>query len=364
MLNYGKEELEAVQEVLNSKWISMGGKVASFEDDFASLLKVRNAVAVTNCTAALHLALRLSEVGPGDEVIIPSMTFVATANAVKFVGAKPVFADVTDLNDWTISPDEILNKITSRTKAIIPVHYAGFGADMESIMKIAEQKGLSVIEDASHAPGAVYKNKNLGSIGHFGCFSFYSNKNISTAEGGMLVTNDEKLAEKCRHLRSHGMSATAYEREGSTSYYDMINYGYNYRMDDIRAALGIVQLKKLKDDIKKRNMLADVYKSELSGVKSIAVPFQNYNGSSSYYIFPIMVENGNRDSLRKQLFSDGIQTSIHYKPVHEFTYYSKSENHLPFTSEIGSKEISLPLHFNLSEQEVVLVCESLKKILQ
>ncbi|WP_367362903.1 DegT/DnrJ/EryC1/StrS family aminotransferase [Mesotoga sp.] len=206
-LNFGKEEEDAVIEVLQSKWISMGEKTTELENDFAERINARHALAMTNCTAALHLALAILNIGPGDEVIVPSLTFVATANAVKYVCGTPVFADITSLEDLTISPEDIERKITDKTKAIMVMHYGGFACDMDKIMPVAQKHNLKVVEDAAHSPAATYKGKYLGTIGDVSAFSFFSNKNITTAEGGMLITNDDALAERAKLMRSHGMTA-------------------------------------------------------------------------------------------------------------------------------------------------------------
>ena len=248
-LNFNDEEEKAVLEVLRSKWISTGPKVKAFEEKFSQMLKVKNSIALTNCTVSLHLALKLIGIKPNDEVICPSLTFVATVNAIRYLDAVPVFVDVTGYDNPTIDPDDILNKITSKTKAIMVMHYGGFACDMDAIMNIARSYNLKVIEDACHAPLAEYKGQKLGTIGDIGCYSFFSNKNISTGEGGMLITNNDEYNERSRLLRSHGMTSMSYERsKGHSSSYDVIELGYNYRIDDIRAAIGLVQLDKLKKD--------------------------------------------------------------------------------------------------------------------
>jgi len=252
-LNFGKEEEAAVIEVLRSKWISMGEKTTELEHNFAERINAKHALAMTNCTAALHLALAILDIGPGDEVIVPSLTFVATANAVKYVGATPVFADITSLEDLTISPEDIEKKITDRTKAIMVMHYGGFACDMDKIMFIARKHNVKVVEDAAHSPAATYKGEYLGTIGDVSAFSFFSNKNITTAEGGMLVTNDDSLAERAKLMRSHGMTTMSYERfKGHATSYDVVEVGYNYRLDNVRSALGVTQLKKLNEDIERR----------------------------------------------------------------------------------------------------------------
>jgi dTDP-4-amino-4,6-dideoxygalactose transaminase len=255
-LNFDEAEERAVVDTLRSKWISTGPKTAEFESKFASMLNVPHAVALANCTVALHLAMKLVGIHAGDEVICPSLTFVATANAIRYVDAVPVFADITSYEDLTIDPLDIEKKISKKTKAIVVMHYGGFACDMDRIMAIAKKHELKVIEDACHGPMSEYKGKKLGTIGDIGCFSFFSNKNISTGEGGMLVTNNSEYFERAKLLRSHGMTSLSYERaKGHSTSYDVVDLGYNYRMDDIRASIGITQLDKLEKEFIKRDQI-------------------------------------------------------------------------------------------------------------
>lgn len=362
-LNFGVEEEEAVIEVLRSKWISMGSKTKQFEDDYARLHRSQYAVAVANCTAALHLALRVCDVGLGDEVIVPSLTFVATANAVRMVGATPVFADVCSLDDWTICPDDIVQKITPNTKAVIPMHFGGHGADMKRICEIAANHDLKVIEDACHAPLGIRDDQYLGTYGDFAAYSFYSNKNMATGEGGMLLTQDAEYDERLRLLRAHGMTATAYDREQGKEFYDVVDWGYNYRIDDIRSAIGIAQLKKLEADVKKRKVLADRYRANLKNHSAIKVPFEDYPGESSNYVMGVLLEKGDRKKIRQQLADEGIGTSMHYPPVHQFACYSQYSTTLPITEDIGARELSLPLYFHMSIEDVDYVCEVLERLM-
>ena len=286
-LNFDQAEEDAVVETVRSKWISTGPKNVEFERKFAEMLDVKHAVALSNCTVALHMSLLLNDIKPGDEVICPSLTFVATVNAIRYVNAIPVFADVKSLDDLTLDPDDIERKITPRTKAIMLMHYGGFACDMKRIMEIAEKHNLKVIEDACHGPLSEYEGKKLGTFGTFGCFSFFSNKNISTGEGGMIITNDETLHEKAKLIRSHGMTSLSFDRaKGHSTEYDVIELGYNYRMDDIRASIGIVQLDKLENDLKIRAELRAFYEKQLEGIDEIIVPFRGYKYFSSNYIFP------------------------------------------------------------------------------
>ncbi|MDK2801677.1 MAG: hypothetical protein PWQ70_3296 [Clostridiales bacterium] len=367
-LNFGKEEESAIIEVLKSKWISMGDKTKEFEQRFAELLGVKHAIAVTNCTAALHMAMVVLGIGPEDEVIVPSFTFVATVNAVKYVGATPVFADITSLEDLTISPSDIRKKITNRTKAIVVMHYGGFACDMDEIMKIASENNLFVIEDAAHSPLATYKNKSLGTFGDISAFSFFSNKNITTAEGGMFVTNNDEYAKKARLIRSHGMTTMSFDRfKGHATKYDVVELGYNYRLDNIRSAIGLAQLKKLTADVSKRLELVQAYHQRLSQLDSIIIPFIGKETSSSNYIFPIVLKKEckiSRDDFRGALASYGIQTSVHYPAVHEFSIYSDESVKLPITEYVTRNEVTLPLYYSMTRNDVNYVCDAIEKILE
>ena len=361
-LNYGPEEAKAVKGVLDSKWISMGEKAQQLECEFSAFIGTKYAVALNSCTAALHLALRILNIGIGDEVIVPSLTFVATANACLYVGATPVFADVTSLDNWTISVQDIRKKITSRTKAIIVMHYGGFGCNMGEISGIAKKYKLKIIEDACHAPGGIREGKKLGSLGDISCFSFYSNKNLSTAEGGMLLSNNKEYCRRAQLLRSHGMTTAAHERNKGGEFYDVVELGYNYRLDDIRAALGLAQLKKLPQDILSRNHAAARYRKCLLGVPGTSIPFDSYSGLSTYYIFPVLLVDRNRSRLKRVLEKRGIQTSIHYPPVHLFKHFRPFRVSLPYTEKISENALSLPIYSNMAVDDVDYVCKNLKEL--
>ena len=356
-LNFGSEEESAVIEVLRSKWISMGPKTKEFEDNYARLHQSTYAVAVTNCTAALHLALRICGVGPGDEVIVPSLTFVATASSVRMVGAIPVFAYVASLDDWTICPKDVEKNITSKTKAIIPMHFGGHGADMLRLCALAERNNLKIIEDACHAPLGKRDGQYLGTFGDFASYSFYSNKNMATGEGGMLLTQNKEYDKRARLLRAHGMTATAYDREQGKEFYDVVDWGYNYRIDDIRAAIGIAQLAKLEEDVNKRKILAARYRENLKGDPSVTIPFQHYSGESSNYVMAVLLEKGDRREIRQKMADKGIGTSMHYPPVHQFACYKDYAGDLPLTEDIGNRELTLPLYYSMSVEDVDYVCE-------
>lgn len=360
-LNFDEEEEKAVMEVLKSKWISSGPKCNALEEKFAAMLGVKYAIAVSSCTAALHLAMLAMELGEGDEVIVPSLTFVATVNAVRYTGAIPVFCDIEGKEQITIAPEQIEALITPKTKAIVVMHYAGYACDMNKIMEIADRHNLKVIEDACHGPMSEYHGKKLGTIGNVGCFSFFSNKNISTGEGGMVVTNDEQAYEAMKLMRSHGMTTMSYERsKGHSTNYDVVKLGYNYRLDDIRAAIGIAQLDKLEPDIEKRNRIRESYIRHLEDDR-IIIPFKADKEKSASYIFPVVLSSGNseqRDALREFLAKNGVQTSVHYPPVHKFKIYeSYATKALPNTEYVADCEFTLPMYGALTEEQIVYICE-------
>lgn len=366
-LNFDEKEEQAVIEVLRSKWISTGPKTVEFEDKFASMFNVDFALALSNCTVSLHLALKLVGIQEDDEVICPSLTFVATCNAIRYLNAIPVFADVQSYEDLTIDPEDIERKITTKTKAIIVMHYGGFACDMDAIMKIAKKYNLKVVEDACHGPLSEYKGKKLGTIGDVGCFSFFSNKNISTGEGGMIVTNNQAYYERARLLRSHGMTSLSYERsKGHSTAYDVIELGYNYRMDDIHSAIGIVQLDKLKADLEKRAEIRKIYIEQLNQIDGIIVPFKDYSEFSSNYIFPIILKNSTskkRNEIRDKLAEVGIQTSVHYPAVHRFSIYSDYYIDLPKTDYLAENLITLPMYSSLEGNDVTFITSTLKWLL-
>jgi dTDP-4-amino-4,6-dideoxygalactose transaminase len=366
-LNFDEKEGLAVAAAIKDNWISTGPRCNEFEQRFAGMLNVQHGVSTANCTVSLHLALVLVGVKPGDEVICPSLTFVATVNSIRYVDAIPVFADVSSCENPTIDPDDIERKITSKTKAIIVMHLGGFACDMERIMEIANKHNLKVIEDACHGPLSEYKGKKLGAIGDIGCFSFFSNKNISTGEGGMLVTNSSEYAERAKLLRSHGMTSMSFERsKGHTTEYDVVELGYNYRMDDIHAAIGLVQLDKIEADLAKRSIVRQIYLEELKELKEIIIPFKEYNEFSSNYIFPIVLKDSTiekRDMVRIQLSKAGIQTSIHYPAAHRFSIYKEYYQKLPITEYLTDNLITLPMYSKLSVENVRFIATNLKELL-
>lgn len=364
-LNYGAEEIQALTDTIKDNWISMGPRCEAFETEFAALLAAPYALTVDNCTNALFLALRTLGIGEGDEVLVPSLTFVATVNSIRYVGAEPVFCDVTSAVDLCISPDEIERNITPRSKAIMVMHYGGFPCDMGRILATAKSHGLLVIEDACHAPLSEWEGKKLGTLGDVGCFSFFSNKNISTGEGGMMVFRDKAHYDRAGLLRSHGMTTTSYQRAGGHSTcYDVVELGYNFRMDDLRAALGRVQLQKLPRDLEKRALVRGWYESCLADVPDVFIPFGWHRGFVSNYILSVALQSGGaerRDAVRDHLHAVGIQTSVHYPAVHRFSIYRAKNAALPLTEHAADHLITLPMYSKLTEVDVRQVVDALKK---
>ena len=366
-IDFGSEETKAVLDVLESRWLTMGGVTQAFESEFAAYVNTKHALAVTNCTAALHMACLAIGLGSGDEVILPALTFVATANAVRYTGATPVFADVISEQNLNISPESIEQRLTSRTRAIIVVHYGGYPCDMPRIMEIAKKHKLYIIEDDAHAIGSELDGLKLGNWGDIGCFSFFSNKNMTTGEGGMITTNDDVFAEKLRLLRSHGMTTMTWDRhKGHAWSYDVVELGYNYRIDEIRAALGRIQLGKLDANNARRQSLTQQYRKALQELTpEIIIPFANHPGLSSAHIMPILLPAGtDRTLFMEKMKAHGIQTSIHYPPVHHFTAYQDFTKFLmPVTEDIAEREVTLPLYPALRDDDVVLVAKTIQDVL-
>ncbi len=369
-LNYDNLESEAVQAVLDSKWLTMGQNTIAFEQQFSQMLGVedKRSVFVSNCTSALFASLLVLDLQADDEVIIPALTFVADINAVLMAGAKPVLADCESIEEWNISAATIKKQITPKTKAVIVVHFAGFPCEMDEIVALCKEHSLVLIEDVAHAPEASYKGKKCGTFGSFGCFSFFTNKNLSVGEGGMLVVNEDKFLEKVKHLRSHGMSSLTLDRhKGRTISYDVLRPGLNLRSDEIHAALGLVQLDKLSESNKKREELTLYYRGQLKELDGLTIPFILEKGKiSSYHIFPILLAKGvDRLHIIETLKSDGIQSSIHYPSMQSFSGYDKySLNASPIAEYIAAHELTLPLFPTMTFEQVDLVVESLKKSLK
>lgn len=368
-IDFGEEEIVAVTKILRSKWLTMGEVTQEFEKRFADYLGIKYAFAVSSGTAALHIAHRALGIGKGDEVICPSLTFVATANSILYTGATPVFADITSLDDFNMLPDNIQEKVSSKTKAVTVVHYGGYPCDMNRITEIAKEHNLYLIEDAAHAIGTEYNGKKCGTIGDIGCFSFFSNKNLVTGEGGMVVTNNDEFAKKIKLLRSHGMTTLTLDRyKGHAHGYDVIELGYNYRTAEINSAIGLVQLSKLDKNNEKRKKITKRYRELLGDTLGVQIPFKSNMEESSCHLFPVLLNKKiSREKFISGLKETGIQTSIHYPPIHLFSYYRKrfefQEDSLPLTEEVGKREVTLPLYPMLSREDIFYVVKALKGVL-
>ncbi len=365
-LDFDEAEFTAVEQVLHSRWLTMGEQTQRFEHEFAKLLGVKHAFAVANGTVALHLAYAALGLGVGDEVLSPALTFVATTNAILYTGATPVFSDITSLDDLTVSPTDLEARITPRTRAIAVMHYGGYPCNMPSILDLARKYNLAIIEDAAHAPGATCKGQSCGTIGDVGCFSFFSNKNLAIGEGGMVVTNRDDLAEKLRLMRSHGMTTLTWDRHrGHAHSYDVVELGYNYRLDEMRAALGIVQLHKLLSNNQRRAALTASYRRALTEIPEVTVPFTATHGQPACHILPILLRADiERATVIERMKTHGIQTSIHYPPIHLFTYYRQqfggAEGQLPLTEAVGKREVTLPLYPTMTEAQVAEVVAAVR----
>ncbi len=364
-LNFDEKEAKAAFDTINSGWISTGPKCEELEKMFMEMFDVRYAVAVTNCTDSLHLACMLCGLGHGDEVLCPSLTFAASVNCIRYVGATPVFCDIVGPEHLNINPEEIEKKITRRTKAIVVVHMAGFPAKMDEIMAIAHKYNIKVIEDACHGPLSEYRGRKLGTIGDVASFSFFSNKNISTGEGGMLITNNEEFARRARLLRSHGMTTMSYQRAGGhATSYDIVELGYNFRLDDIRASIAIEQMKKLPRDLERRIAVRNRYLERLAAVKGVIVPFADNTEFVSNYIMPVVLADSNkerRDAIRDKMHEAGVQTSVHYPAIHRFSIYKDFNISLPMTEYVTDNEITLPMYASLTDEEVDFIVEALNE---
>lgn len=366
----GPEEEQALVDVIRSKWLTMGDRTATFEKAFAELTGVPVALACNSATAALHMALAALGIGPGDDVVVPSLTFVATANAVRYCGARPVFADVASMTNWNVSAESIEKVLTPATRAVIVVHYAGYPCDMPGIMALAKARGLAVVEDVAHAPAASLDGVALGAWGDLGCFSFFSNKNMTTAEGGMVTSQRPELAESLKWLRSHGMTTLTLDRhKGHAFGYDVVGLGFNYRMSELNAAIGLVQLRHVQARNRQRGELVAAYRRLLQGIPGLTVPFAEWRGAPAFHIQPVLLpERANRVAVMTAMKEAGIQTSIHYRPVDTFTAYVDAglgpSPDVPLAHTIGDRVVTLPLYPSMSESQVEKVCVTLRAALQ
>jgi UDP-4-amino-4,6-dideoxy-N-acetyl-beta-L-altrosamine transaminase len=400
MIPYGRqyiddEDIQAVIEVLRSDWLTQGPKVKEFEETLAQYCGAQYAVAVSSGTAALHLAYRAAGICEGDEVITTPITFAASANAVAFCGGKPVFADI-DEKTFNIDVREIERKITSGTKALLSVHFAGLPCDMQAISALAKEHGLIVIEDACHALGAKYRGQGsgvkgqekikkndewikIGSCEHsdMTLFSFHPVKHITTGEGGAILTNNKEYYEKLLKLRSHGITKdqsqfTALDGQPAGMwYYEMQELGYNYRLTDIQCALGLSQLKKLDMFVNKRRALVEIYNKSFKNLPHIEIPYEPVLCESSYHLYVLRVSFDKLGKTRKQVVEElqlkGVGTQVHYIPVHMQPYYKNiyhyREGDLPVAESYYKKALSLPLYFAMTDDDIEKVINSVMECL-
>jgi len=367
----GEEEIRLVVETLQSGWLTTGPKVKQFEQDFAGRVGARHAVAVNSATAALHLALEAVGISAGQEVLVPTMTFAATAEVVIHLGAKPVLVDCCP-DTLNIDPQDIEKKITPQTKAVIPVHYGGQPCDMDRILTIARANDLRVIEDAAHAIPARYGDRTVGTIGDVTCFSFYANKTITTGEGGMITTDDDRLAERVRIMTLHGISKDGWKRfsaEGSW-YYEILAPGYKFNMTDVAASLGICQLRRCDEFWECRQRYAQMYDEGFADVPEVTVPYVELNVQHAWHLYVIQVKfehlRIDRGDFIKELAEAGIGTSVHYMPLHMHPYYRETFGYqpddLPVARSVYDRIVSLPIYPRMSDDDVEYVIDNVKRI--
>jgi dTDP-4-amino-4,6-dideoxygalactose transaminase len=356
--------VDAALETFRSGWWSMGPRVEALEQEFAAFCRAEHAFAVASGTAAVHLALLAVGCGPGDEVVVPSLNFVAAANTIVHTGAEAVFCDVVGPEDLNLDPADVEAAVTPRTKALVALHYGGHPCDFDALQAIADRHGLVIVEDAAHAPGASLDGRMCGTLGRIGCFSFFANKNLPIGEGGMVVTDDDELAGRLRLLRSHGMTTLTWDRHrGHAAGYDVVLPGFNYRLDEVRAAVALVQLERLHDENAGRARAAALYREALDGRKGLTVPFGHTapDAVPAHHLAEILLPEGtDRQAVRDALDERGIQTSVHYPPIHQFSAYrARSKRPLPKTDALAPRLLTLPLYGRMTDEQVELVTESL-----
>lgn len=361
-----EEEINAIRQVTQSGWIGLGPKTREFEDAFAKYASANFVVGLNSCTAALHLALKVLNLKPGDEVITPSLTFVSTNHAILYNGCRPVFADIEE-DTLTISVEDIKRKITNKTKAILLVHYAGHPCEMDEILEISRKREIFIIEDAAHACAAEYKGKRIGSIGDLTCFSFHAVKNLAMGEGGAIATNNKEFDSILRRLRWLGIDKTTWDRSsGSERKYSwsyLVNeVGFKCHLDDIHAAIGLIQLKKLEENNEKRRRIVSYYNREFSKLDWITIPVEKSYVKSSHHLYVIKVER--RDELMDHLAKTGISTGVHYYPNHLYSVYKPYRKELPVTEKIWKKLVTLPLYPELTDSQVNRIVSAIQDFKQ
>jgi perosamine synthetase len=366
----GEDDIQAVTDVLRSDWLTTGPKVAEFEEAFAAWVGAKHAVSFSSATAALHGAAFAAGLKPGDEAITTPLTFAATANCVLYQGATPVFADVS-ADTLNLDPQKVAAQITSRTRAILPVDYAGHPAELDAILDLAARHGLTVIEDAAHALGAEYRQRRTGSIAHMTVFSFHPVKHLATGEGGMVTTDRADYAEALRRFRNHGISSDARQRQSDGQwYYEMVSLGYNYRLTDIACALGLSQLKKLDANLSRRREIAARYSNAFSSLPEITPPAVRADANPAWHLYPIRLNLENLTADRRQVFralrAENIGVNVHYIPVHRHPYYRDRFGYrggeYPIAEDAYERLISLPMFHGMSDQDVEDVITAIKKI--
>jgi dTDP-4-amino-4,6-dideoxygalactose transaminase len=347
-------DLAAVEEALRSGWLTMGPRTKEFEERFAEHLGVRHAVAVSSCTAALHLAYLAAGVRPGDEVIVPAIAFVAAAAAARYCGAEPVLADALGPHDLSIDPEHVERLITPRTRAVCVVHYGGYAAPVEQLRRICEERGTALIEDAAHSPSATPAGggRKLGGYGLAGCFSFFSNKVLSCGEGGLLATDDDGVAETARSLRSHAMTSGTWDRHtGHALSYDVTGVGYNYRLDEPRAALLISRMDGLEADIARRRELVMRYRELLADVDGLTLPYTDADvAAGSCYTMPLVLDEPELQEPLRRVMRErhGVQTSLLYPSISEFSAY-RGAGDVPRAERLGRTQVTIPLFPHLGD---------------
>jgi UDP-4-amino-4,6-dideoxy-N-acetyl-beta-L-altrosamine transaminase len=376
LLPYGHQsideaDIQAVVETLRSDWLTTGPRVAEFEEAFATRTGARHAVSFSSGTAALHAAAFTAGLKAGDEAITSPLTFVATANCVLYQGAVPIFADVSP-DTLNLDPEKAAARITCRTRAILPVDYAGHPADLDPVLELAERHGLVVIEDASHALGAEYKGRQVGSLSHMTVFSFHPVKHITTGEGGMVTTDNAKFAETLRRFRNHGISSDARQRQSAGQWhYEMVSLGFNYRLTDIACALGSQQLKKLEANLAQRRKIAERYTAAFREIPKLVLPAVRQNANPAWHLFPIRLDGVKLKADRAQVFralrAENIGVNVHYIPVHRHPYYSERFGYrggeYPVAEDAYERLISLPMFHGMSDQDVEDVIRAVDKVI-
>jgi dTDP-4-amino-4,6-dideoxygalactose transaminase len=355
-------DIAAVADVYRSGWLSQGPLAKQFEQAFADYTGATHAVAVTNCTAGLHLMAMAAGLQAGDEVIMPSLTFVATANAVAYTGAKPVFADIAGLTEPWLDAESVRARITPRTKAIMSMAYGGHHGQTRALARLAEERGLLFLEDAAHALGSRIGDRHVGTFGWAGAYSFFSNKNLTVGEGGMVVCPDEDVAARLRLLRSHGMTTLSWDRHrGHATGYDVVATGHNFRIDEARCALGLSRLARLEDSNRLRAVLDGQYRERLLDVPRVqAALVPDGDGTFAHHLFTVVLDEGiDRDATRRTLAEQGVQTSMHYPPAHRFQNFAGSPADLPLTDTYSARAITLPMYAHMTEEQVEIVVSAL-----